>query len=255
MECPFCAEEVKDEALVCKHCSRDLKIPKPLIEENQELIATIAELQLELNQVKAELARRRAPVPFWASHLAIYIAPPILLLLAAHVLLIIRLDVNPLIMRAASMLIPLPFGFALAWVAHLHWRMAAGIGLAIGVVAVAGMTAIVGITDDVPILPQNFREWRETSEYALSIALATLTGNIIATSVQSMLPKHVVGRRRPSKLALRVAQMIGPPVGTQALRRRAEKIGGLLRTAGSLGAATGSAAGTIYTGVRALIAM
>ena len=40
MECPFCAEEVKDEALVCKHCSRDLKIPKPLIEENQELIAT-----------------------------------------------------------------------------------------------------------------------------------------------------------------------------------------------------------------------
>jgi hypothetical protein len=56
MECPFCAEEVKDEALVCKHCSRDLKIPKPLIEENQELIATISELQLEMNRLKAELA-------------------------------------------------------------------------------------------------------------------------------------------------------------------------------------------------------
>jgi hypothetical protein len=255
MECPFCAEEVKDEALVCKHCSRDLKIPKPLIEENQELIATIAELQLELNKLKAEVARRRSPMPFWTKHLAIYILPPILLLLAAHVLLIMRLDVNPLIMRFASMLIPLPFGFALAWVGHLGWRVAAAVGLVIGIVAVAGMTAIVGYTDDVPILPQNFQEWRETTEYAVSIALATLTGNIIAGLVQSILPKHVVSRRQPSKMAMRVAMMVGPPVGKQALRRRAEKIGGLLKTAGSLGAASGSAAGTIYTGIRALIAM
>lgn len=255
MECPFCAEEVKDEALVCKHCSRDLKIPKPLIEENQELIATIAEMQLELNQLKAELARYKTPLPFWAHHLAIYIVPPILLLLAAHVLLIMRLDVNPLIMRAASMLIPLPFGFALAWVAHLRWQMAIVVGLIIGILAVTGMTAIVGFVDDVPILPQNLREWRETTEYAVSIALATLTGNIIASIVQNMLPKHVVGRQRPSKVAMRMAMMIGPPVGRQALRRRAEKIGTLLKTAGSLGAAGGSAAGTIYTGIRALIAM
>jgi hypothetical protein len=73
--------------------------------------------------------------------------------------------------------------------------------------------------------------------------------------VQSALPKHVVGRRQPSRMALRIASLIGPPVGQQALRRRAEKVGGLIRTASSLGAATGSAAGTIYTGVRALIAM
>jgi hypothetical protein len=255
MECPFCAEEIKDHALVCKHCSRDLKIPKPLIEENQELIATVAELQLELNKLRAEVVRRRSPLGFWTRHLAVYIVPPILLLLAAHLLLIVRLDVNPLIMRFASMLIPLPFGFALAWVAHLGWRTAAGLGLVIGVVAVAGMTAIVGYVDEVPIIPQNRQEWRETMEYALSIALATLTGNILATMVQSALPKHVVGRRQPSRMALRIASLIGPPVGQQALRRRAEKVGGLIRTASSLGAATGSAAGTIYTGVRALIAM
>ena len=47
MECPFCAEEVKDDAIVCKHCGRDLKIPKPLLEENAELVAKIGELQRE----------------------------------------------------------------------------------------------------------------------------------------------------------------------------------------------------------------
>ncbi len=253
MECPFCAEEVKDAALVCKHCSRDLKIPKPLIEENQHLIATIGELRLELDRLKAQVTQRKSPAKFWAKHLAVYILPPIVLLLVAHVLLIVVLDVKPLIMRIVSMLIPLPFGFALAWLAHLGWRTAAGIGVLIGVVAVAGMTAIIGYVDNIPILPENLREWRETAEYAVSIALAFLTGNILATIARNILPKHVTAPKQPSAVAMRLATVIGPYVGKQAVRRRAEKIDGLVKTVGPLGAAVGSAAGTIYTGVRALI--
>jgi hypothetical protein len=57
MECPFCAEEVKDEALVCKHCSRDLKTPVPLVEENQELIVKLAELKAEVARLRDELKR------------------------------------------------------------------------------------------------------------------------------------------------------------------------------------------------------
>jgi len=37
------------------------------------------------------------------------------------------------------------------------------------------------------------------------------------------------------------------------LRRRAEKIDGLLNTAGLFGGVTASAAGSVYTGIRALI--
>ena len=63
MECPFCAEEVRAEALVCKHCSHDLKVPESLREENRELTAKLAELQQEVRDLRAELDRARRP--FW----------------------------------------------------------------------------------------------------------------------------------------------------------------------------------------------
>jgi hypothetical protein len=59
--------------------------------------------------------------------------------------------------------------------------------------------------------------------------------------------------RQPNPFAMRLATMLGSHVGTQALRRRAEKIEGMGTTIGSLGAVLGSAAGTVYTGIRTLV--
>lgn len=59
MRCPFCAEDVHDDASVCRHCGNDLKIPESLIEENAELKERVADLQRELTDLHGRLAQRK----------------------------------------------------------------------------------------------------------------------------------------------------------------------------------------------------
>jgi hypothetical protein len=57
MDCPFCAEDIKDQASVCKHCGRDLLAIRPLLEANQALSKRIDALERQLADLEEAQAR------------------------------------------------------------------------------------------------------------------------------------------------------------------------------------------------------
>jgi len=104
--------------------------------------------------------------------------------------------------------------------------------------------------DGAPMIPDSWREWRETVEYGLSIALAFLTGNILMTLIFFILPSTIASSGKPNAAAYRIARMLGQHVGRETMRRRARRIQDLMQTVGPIVGVLATAAGSVYTGLK-----
>ena len=56
MRCPFCAEDVRDDAAVCRYCRNYLTIPEALLAERAELQNRLAALRQELMELNDQIA-------------------------------------------------------------------------------------------------------------------------------------------------------------------------------------------------------
>jgi hypothetical protein len=161
--------------------------------------------------------------------------------------------VNVLYLRLASVVIPLPFGIAAYSISRIGFKGAFGLGLLTAIISVTGMLVVIGLHDNVTILPDTARDWRETFEYALSIALAFATGDIIANVVFVVLPSTIAASGQPNAAAFRIARMLGHHVGQEGLRRRARRIQDLMQKVGPLAGLAATACGSLYAGLKGVI--
>jgi hypothetical protein len=205
-----------------------------------------------LDRINTQLAFFDRPVHFFLRNAALYVLAPSLLLLAAHVIVTILLDVTPVYLRVASVIIPIPFGMTLYAANKIGVRGSIGLGIPTALLSVTGMLAIVGYIDKVPMLPDTAREWREAIEYALSITLAYVTGDLLAMLILRLLPNAMAASGRPGATAVRLARMLGQH-GPDVMRRRARRIQELIKTIGPLAGLVATAGGSIYTGLKSVL--
>jgi hypothetical protein len=255
VNCPFCLEEVKAEALVCKTCHRDLMVPKPLMEANATLTARVAELEAEVASLRRQVPRETvavvaAPPKVLAPIRAVllYLLLPVLVLVAIHYLLVVRLDAKLLWLRVASIVLPALFGYVLEARHRPRWFVLVPMALVVAIASVLGMSLVIHLTDGDPIFPHTGVVWRETAEYVASIALAYLLGPLLSMALQPM--KRRVGEAGLiDKAAKLVARFQGGDTSPKTIEQQAERLVKQMNLA--ISAAT--AAGAIYTGLKAVV--
>ena len=176
MQCPYCAEQIHDDALVCRHCHRDFFIERKLLDALRAGEDAMSALRLENAQLRSTGPRPLGlPMVVFAGFLL-----PLGSLVLAHDLAVIIFDWPTWVLRVASVAIPLLVAAFVAPLSRLRWYAVLCLAVVLAVTSVFAMAGTVAAHDHVPLLPETPRDWRESGEYAASIALGFLTGALVA---------------------------------------------------------------------------
>jgi hypothetical protein len=223
VNCPFCAEDIKDDAVVCKHCRRDLAIVRPVLLELRAQSEQISALKEEVQALRFLFDSKSEPITISVgvssvpgvpsvsnvSGVAIGLVSALLLLLFAHYIIIWTLDLDRRWLLGATVLVPYLAAVCTRPFARIGIPLVVALALVLGIVGVGLMSLVAAWGDVRTALPSGRSEWIDDLGWVVSVALSFITGALTPRAFAAAPKLLIVDRAMKAETHMvRVVHMI-----------------------------------------------